>query len=97
LWLLECAPYVEKEHYSGFLIEYFLRFKDDDDDLRNITVIYKEILNNGRTPIYKKENIESLMKNISRVDPVSFEEIVETYGRRRQHFLRDAWEEYSRK
>ena len=28
---------------------------------------------------------------------LSFQEIVETYGRRGQHFLRDVWEEWEKK
>lgn len=93
-WLMESAKHVEKEHYSSFLIEYFLRF-NNKEDLKNIAAIYKEILNSGRTPIYKKEDIEALIDRIHGADSQAAEEIVETYARRGQLFLRDLWEKWN--
>ncbi|MCK5260206.1 MAG: hypothetical protein KAJ70_04010 [Candidatus Omnitrophica bacterium] len=94
-WLMECAPYIEKEYHSGFFIEYLLRFTGDDD-LKNIAEIYKEMLKTA-TPIYKEGDIEDLMRRIKNVAENDFQEIVETYGRRGQHFLRDVWEEWKKK
>jgi hypothetical protein len=96
-WLMECAKHVEKEHYSSFLIEYFLNFTKDDDR-ENIGVIYKEILNSGRTPIYKKEDIELLIDRIYGVDFQTADDIVEIYARDRgQFFLRGLWQKWHQK
>jgi len=94
-WLMECAPYVEKEYNSSYFIEYLLRFTEKDD-LKNIAEIYKEMLK-AATPIYKKEDIEALMRRLMPVAEDDFQEIVETYGRRGQHFLRDVWEEWKKR
>lgn len=90
-WLLECAPYVNRDFNSGFFIEYLSKF-EDVDSLRNIIEVYKKVLSSGVTPTYKKENIEILLDRIYKIDPASAEGIIETYGRRGQHFLRDVWE-----
>ncbi|MBN2144775.1 MAG: hypothetical protein JW774_09155 [Candidatus Aureabacteria bacterium] len=46
------------------------------------------------TPVFEKENIETLIDRIHDFDSQSADEIIETYARRGQHFLRNIWDKH---
>jgi len=91
-WLILSAPYIDIRHNSSLFIEYLTQFLDDDESVRYIGKIFREMLKNT-TPDYKKEDIIAIVERIFQVEGgwEDAAEICNTYGRRGVHFLKETF------
>lgn len=94
-WLMLSAPHIELHHNSSLFIEYLIQFVEDDESVRHIGTIFREMLKNA-TPDYKREDIIAIVDKIFQVKGgwEDAAEICNTYGRRGVHFLKDTFFKY---
>lgn len=94
-WLLLSAPHLERHHDSAFFIEYLTKF-EDPESVGRIGAIFKEVLK-YHTPVYDQEDIKLLVRRLyEKGNREDAEAIVDTYGRRGVHFLKEVWQAYPR-
>ena len=97
-WLLLCAPHVDQHHGITFFLEYLSDF-EDEGSIKRVGKIYRKVLENT-TPTFEQEDIQLIVEKLYKVgqnDPAvkkDADEICDTYGRRRFHFLKPIWDKY---